>query len=962
MNFLNNERLMHHIQNIINCLGYKNWGFTALVFSIFLFFSSISNAQDIVYIEYFMNSDPGLGNATELSIVSSPDLQNQTFTVDISELDVGFHSLYIRSKDENGLWSLTNCYTFYKQNFHESLVEIEYAEYFFNNDPGLGNGVSIPLTPGSQISNATFSASINELNSGFNHLFVRAKSSIGEWSLTNIQAFYKDIIPLSVSNIVKAEYYFNTDPGLGNGVNIPITPDQQIDGISFVADITGLDVGFHSLFLRAMNENLKWSHTNVSSFYLDYIPVVGQSIIAAEYFLDDDPGYGNGTSIPIVSSPLVENSQFSVDMSDLGNGFHNLYVRALRSDGRWSHTNLITFYKDVLDATVTEVIAAEYFIDTDPGLGNGSPIDIVPGQDIDVFVNVSLLNLETQGENRLYIRTKDSNGKWSHTNIIVFTIDKLITLNANPVNGGEVEGAGWYDYGYELTVVATPNEGFNFLNWTENGEQVSDMASYSFVVEDHRDLVAHFSMIDFQLTLLASPEASGILMGEGLYNLDDEVLIQATPVAGWRFLSWNMGEELISEAASFTYTMPAENVALTAHFEAIPMYSLTLTVSPADAGTVSGAGDYEEGAQVPITATASAGYQFVSWNMGEEVISEASSFTYTMPAEDVTLTAHFEAIPMYSLTLTVSPADAGTVSGAGDYQEGEQVPITATASAGYQFVNWNMGEEVISEASSFTYTMPAEDVTLTAVFNTEEPTYLVTFSVLYPDNSNIIGAVITIDDIYELVTDENGASIELPGGSYGYIVRYLDFSPQEGEFIVQDQDVSIVIFFPFSDYSITFNVVNQVQEAIEGAKISIEGIEEELYTDHNGHGTIELYFGHYTFSVSANEYQIYNGEFIAFQQQEFSVNVEMIPVSVESHYFLNLQVYPNPFSNTITILNSSGIRSVFITNLIGQKVMDIELSGGELETIQTEGLVKGIYLITFQAENGERLVRKMVKE
>ena len=887
MNFLNNERLMHHIQNIINCLGYKNWGFTALVFSIFLFFSSISNAQDIVYIEYFMNSDPGLGNATELSIVSSPDLQNQTFTVDISELDVGFHSLYIRSKDENGLWSLTNCYTFYKQNFHESLVEIEYAEYFFNNDPGLGNGVSIPLTPGSQISNATFSASINELNSGFNHLFVRAKSSIGEWSLTNIQAFYKDIIPLSVSNIVKAEYYFNTDPGLGNGVNIPITPDQQIDGISFVADITGLDVGFHSLFLRAMNENLKWSHTNVSSFYLDYIPVVGQSIIAAEYFLDDDPGYGNGTSIPIVSSPLVENSQFSVDMSDLGNGFHNLYVRALRSDGRWSHTNLITFYKDVLDATVTEVIAAEYFIDTDPGLGNGSPIDIVPGQDIDVFVNVSLLNLETQGENRLYIRTKDSNGKWSHTNIIVFTIDKLITLNANPVNGGEVEGAGWYDYGYELTVVATPNEGFNFLNWTENGEQVSDMASYSFVVEDHRDLVAHFSMIDFQLTLLASPEASGILMGEGLYNLDDEVLIQATPVAGWRFLSWNMGEELISEAASFTYTMPAENVALTAHFEAIPMYSLTLTVSPADAGTVTGAGDYEEGAQVPITATPSAGYQFVSWNMGEEVISEASSFTYTMPAEDVTLTA---------------------------------------------------------------------------VFNTEEPTYLVTFSVLYPDNSNIIGAVITIDDIYELVTDENGASIELPGGSYGYIVRYLDFSPQEGEFIVQDQDVSIVIFFPFSDYSITFNVVNQVQEAIEGAKISIEGIEEELYTDHNGHGTIELYFGHYTFSVSANEYQIYNGEFIAFQQQEFSVNVEMIPVSVESHYFLNLQVYPNPFSNTITILNSSGIRSVFITNLIGQKVMDIELSGGELETIQTEGLVKGIYLITFQAENGERLVRKMVKE
>jgi large repetitive protein len=77
-------------------------------------------------------------------------------------------------------------------------------------------------------------------------------------------------------------------------------------------------------------------------------------------------------------------------------------------------------------------------------------------------------------------------------------------------------------------------------------------------------------------------------------------------------------------------------------------------------------------------------------------------------------------LPTYNLNLEVSPADAGTVTGAGQYEAGEQVNITAEANPGWEFVNWTDDDGIVSEAANFTYTMPAEDVTLTANFVEEQ--------------------------------------------------------------------------------------------------------------------------------------------------------------------------------------------------------------------------------------------------
>lgn len=71
-----------------------------------------------------------------------------------------------------------------------------------------------------------------------------------------------------------------------------------------------------------------------------------------------------------------------------------------------------------------------------------------------------------------------------------------VSLVANPANGGTVSGSGNFNFGSSVTVIATAKNivggKFHFLNWTENGSEVSKNASYTFTVTANRNLVANF--------------------------------------------------------------------------------------------------------------------------------------------------------------------------------------------------------------------------------------------------------------------------------------------------------------------------------------------------------------------------------------------------------------------------------------------------------------------------------------
>ncbi|MCL2651326.1 MAG: InlB B-repeat-containing protein [Candidatus Azobacteroides sp.] len=69
----------------------------------------------------------------------------------------------------------------------------------------------------------------------------------------------------------------------------------------------------------------------------------------------------------------------------------------------------------------------------------------------------------------------------------------LISTSSSPEEGGSTSGGGNIVSGINCTVSATANSGYSFVNWTENGAEVSTNTDYQFEVSANRNLVANFT-------------------------------------------------------------------------------------------------------------------------------------------------------------------------------------------------------------------------------------------------------------------------------------------------------------------------------------------------------------------------------------------------------------------------------------------------------------------------------------
>ncbi len=77
-------------------------------------------------------------------------------------------------------------------------------------------------------------------------------------------------------------------------------------------------------------------------------------------------------------------------------------------------------------------------------------------------------------------------------------------------------------------------------------------------------------------------------------------------------------------------------------FETLSGHKLTLIADPEVGGELFGEGEFAEGEQVTVTADPTPGYTFIEWTVNGNNVSNSPEFEYEMPAQDVTLTAHFE--------------------------------------------------------------------------------------------------------------------------------------------------------------------------------------------------------------------------------------------------------------------------------------------------------------------------------
>ena len=214
-----------------------------------------------------------------------------------------------------------------------------------------------------------------------------------------------------------------------------------------------------------------------------------------------------------------------------------------------------------------------------------------------------------------------------------FTLNTYdISATCDPSEAGTITGEGEYNYGESCTLTAIANEGHTFINWTENGTQVSSQAEYTFTVAGDRVLVAHFSSQAYIITAIADPEEGGVVTGSNGYSFDDVCTLTATANPGYTFVNWTKdGEEVTTEPE---YSLEVtESATYVAHFS-INTYTISVMADPEEGGIVAGAGDYVYGTTCTLTATANESYDFMGWTKDEELISTDTCFTFTVTASE----------------------------------------------------------------------------------------------------------------------------------------------------------------------------------------------------------------------------------------------------------------------------------------------------------------------------------------
>ncbi len=314
--------------------------------------------------------------------------------------------------------------------------QITEAEYYIDTDNlGVGNQNTLTVTTGNTI-DENFSIQTTGLAEGLHTLHIRAKGTNNIWSLYK-RAYFHVQAPTTngtPQNIVAAEYYIDSDvSGVGGSPTAGMfTPGMAINE-AFTIPTTGLTEGLHVLHIRVKDADDTWSLYKRAYFYVQAPTTNGipKNIVAAEYYLDSDvSGVGGSPTAGMFTPGMAINEAFTIPTTGLTEGLHVLHIRVKDADDTWSLYNRAYFYthSSNSNATATPIMAAEYFFDTDPGVGDATDIAVAQGFNIDEDLVIQVPSTMVNGDHYLYLRVQNQDNTWSLYKRALFTVNDALAV------------------------------------------------------------------------------------------------------------------------------------------------------------------------------------------------------------------------------------------------------------------------------------------------------------------------------------------------------------------------------------------------------------------------------------------------------------------------------------------------------------------------------------------------------
>ena len=442
-----------------------------------------------------------------------------------------------------------------------------------------------------------------------------------------------------------------------------------------------------------------------------------------------------------------------------------------------------------------------------------------------------------------------------------FTLTKAAdceTEGSISVNGSvATETSFEYLYQDAVTITATPNPGYYVASITASSADGSekfeifgtkpavdtlagDALTLSFLMPAcDLTYTVDYEKNDYSITCVYNPDhGKAETAPADIAQIDDIVTITVTPQPGYELVeltvTYEGGEkscELTKIAENvYTFTMPTYGVTVTALFDEIT-YTANLVVNGEATTALNGYDtdnypvDYLDTCTVSVTPDA--GWKLVSVvvndgavKVNEEIDPNGGDYTFTMPHEDVTVVVTLEKID-YTVTC-VYDAKQGKAEAVETAQVGDIVTVTVTPQPGYELAQLTAtyadGEKscVLTEIMEnvYTFTMPAADVTVTAVFT--EVTYTANLVVVGKATTALNGYDSTnvpadyLDTVTVTITPDAGWQLVSLVINDGAVKVNEEIKPEGGNytFTMPDEDVTIVATLEKTGYDVNAYALN----------------------------------------------------------------------------------------------------------------------------------------------------------
>jgi len=257
----------------------------------------------------------------------------------------------------------------------------------------------------------------------------------------------------SQSDINQAEYYFDTDPGFGSANAITVSAGNTFTLTNYSIATQNLPEGIHFLYIRCKDANNKWSLPIRKVMYIHPNLNASSPITNAEYYFDTDTGFGSANAITINAGNTLTLANYNIATQNLPEGIHFLYIRCKDANNKWSlPMRKVMYIHPNLNAT-SPITTAEYFVDTDPGVGLANAISLTAGTTVNQSFDVVTNGLAV-GNHNLFVRVKNQDGVWSVISKKVFTLTSPLSVSENMF--------------FEAKVYPNPTTGFVTIQLAQN--------------------------------------------------------------------------------------------------------------------------------------------------------------------------------------------------------------------------------------------------------------------------------------------------------------------------------------------------------------------------------------------------------------------------------------------------------------------------------------------------------------